>query len=472
MDLIAKALGGGGIVATVAAFLVAIAGGGYWLTQLAARRYKRVVNFSVAFLTFVYYGGQIVAITAFSVPTSDPPYDQKLGLFTLMIFGLFFAMASGHALKRPVDRSGKVMEGLLWMYSSFITVSQVWNHSIGSAILLSIGAGWQYLMLFYVLISVIETEKDVLRFLNSLFVFSVVNTFFLVMTKGEPIIRSLSESASQESLREGTVGALGPPVSAAVYLAVLITLALGAFHYTRKKRYLLYIAFVFVELLNTLTRGGIFILFLLAVLLLFDVGRPLVRRMWPLFILAIPFVNVIWKYISFRGFNIDVTKEGNFVGRLAITAIYFRDFYHFSLVGNGISQNTVVDYFGWLAPLHNAYLEILDVCGAIVFLIFIAITIHSLRSLILIYNRRGKARPLSSGRSYISLAPFFFVALLQWVVYANTTSTSVLSYYPYEGTAVFWLICFSPHFLSRIGARQDAELLQESGVSSIPSRKW
>lgn len=447
MDLFEIALNTGGIISTITTIILAFGCAIYWLQLIEKNSHKEAFYFLIIFLTFSYYTTRILGITAYEyfADSGELEYIQKIGFTSLMIVVLYFSMLRANKIQKNKTIFVKNIELFLWLFSISLTITQFFNHSFLSALLLSFGASWQYLFLFYIIISLIKTDKDILSLINSIFIFSIINKLFLVITKGAPLIKSLNEEYSDVTIREGTIGALGPPMSAAGYLAIFLTLGIMAYYMTGKKRYLFYILFVFVEILNTFTRGGIFILFILGLLFFFSVGRQIFRRIAPFLILVVPFYDIIWKYISFRGFNLDVTQESNFVARMALNVMYFQSYYTFSLIGNGILKNTMMNWLEWMPlPLHNAYLELLDVTGIIPFALFIVISFSSLVQLYKL-NLFGENVLRTKKFSYIS---FLFIALLQWVIFANTTSTSIVAYYPYEGTILFWIICFSPCFLS------------------------
>jgi hypothetical protein len=232
-------------------------------------------------------------------------------------------------------------------------------------------------------------------------------------------------------------------MSYAGYIAMLITLAVGVFFLTRRKIYLIYVAAMFVELLNTFTRGGLFVPALLGLLVFFgSTRRATLAIALPIAAIVSIGWSVIVTYASFRGFSLNVMDVGNFSLRVELLRRYLAG-YQFSWTGNGILQATMIELAPWLiVPVHNAYVEILDTCGALSFAAFIALSLILLVTAI----RAAAVRPRTSSDRVpsVGLAPFVLIALLQWIVYANTTSTSILAYYPYEGTTVFWLVAFMP----------------------------
>jgi len=335
----------------------------------------------------------------------------------------------------------------MWCFSISVTVSQLVTHEVSSAILLSFGATWQFLIFFYLLISLLENEQDILQLLKAVFAMSLLNILVRVVAKGEPWIldpRSVRVSIDaatfgSEASRVGS-GALGLAASYSGYLAILITLAFGVLWLTKKKKYVVYMAIAGVELLITFTRGGILVVSLFGLLVLFKRTRRYVLKvMFLSFITAIPLSGIIWSYLAARGFSLDFSKLGNVTDRIKLYSIFF-DNYAFPFWGNGILNRTVFQLSPWRsAVVENTYVDVLESGGVLALFFFALISVYSVYVLIRLSRRREKITVWGKA----SLAPYFLVALIQWIVFANTTSTSIMAYFPYEGMAIFWIVCFS-----------------------------
>ncbi len=422
-----------------------------WLACVAAGRYRFALFVSIVIFPFTFYAGRAAGIRAFSVPD----FDQFLGLSTLLLLSLFVILLVTGRVRRPRGTIARSIELTLWAFAIALTASQIATHTPLEALLLSIGAAWQFVALFYLLTSLIVRERDLFGLLNAMFLFSVLNIVVRVVAKGESFFVSLSSPTAGDSSTFGAdvgrvgSGALGPAMSYAGYLAMFITLALGVYFVTRKAVYLAYIAVMLMELLNTFTRGGLFVLFLLALLLVFRRTRPATLKLiLPLVGLLAVSWPIIGAYVVFRGFSFDVMNLGNFSLRVELTRLFLSD-YRFNWWGNGILRLTMFELRSWLiVPIHNAYLEVLDECGPLVFGLFVLLSILVVIAAIRAC-RQSRAGNICD-RALAGLAPFVLIALLQWIVYANTTSTSILAYYPYEGTAVFWTVAIAPVLLLSI----------------------
>jgi len=448
---------------------------GAWLFYVVTKRYRRALYVTFMAFPFTFYAGRAAGLLAFGIPD----FDQRVGLSTFMIIALFGVMLLAGKLRRAQKGLPRWIEYCTWLYVVTLTIGQFVTHDAWAAAFLSIGAAWQYLCLLYLLVSLVRRSSDIANLLNSLFVFSLFNILVRVVAKGESLIVSLSSPTAGSSgtfgAEAGRVGsgALGPGVSYAGYLAIFITLALGMYFNSRHKIYLVYIAMMFVELLNTFTRGGIFVLGVLVVLVSFRMTRKMLLRIAiPAFAVIAIAWPAIYRYATFRGFSVNVMNVQNFYLRLRLTQLYLQDYYHFSWWGNGILNQTVVEVTPWLlVPVHNAYLDILDTCGVLPFAAFILLSILAVVMAIRAVSLSRYARFSPS----IRLAPFVLVAMLQWIIFANTTSTSVLAYYPYEATAIWWILVSLPLIFARVVSlerRQHIVRLQAPrGALILPRRR-
>ncbi len=460
--MLEKALMYGGWPGFVLLFVGNGVGAGAWLFYLVTKRYRRALYVTFMAFPFTFYAGRAAGLLAFDIPD----FDQRVGLSTFMIVATFFTMLWYGRIRRPMGGLPRWIERFVWIYVVTLTVGQFFTHDAWSAALLSVGAGWEFLCLFYLLVSLIRRDRHVIALINSLFIFSILNILVRVVAKGESLLIPLSSPTAGNALTFGAdagrvgSGALGPGVSYAGYLSVFITLALGMFFISRSRIYFVYAVLMFVEMLNTFTRGGLFVLGLLVCLVLFKPTRVISLKVLAV---AIAVAAVAWpvvkEYVTLRGFSLNVMHVSSFSLRVELTRMFFHA-YEFSWWGHGILQQSVFELTPWLiVPIHNAYLEILDTCGILPFVSFSILTLLMIWSGIRASRSRARsARHLFSAR----FAPFALVALLQWVLFANTTSTSVLAYYPYEGTAVFWVIGLLP--ISLLVAIRHARL---AGLSTV-----
>jgi len=422
-----------------------------WGYLVVVGRHKDAFLIQIALFPFTFYTARAFGISAFTTP--DGEFDQRLGLTTALLFAILIAVIAGGEFSRSRGTANGVIEALLWVFSIGISASQFLTHSKFAAVLLSIGAGWQWLALYYVMTSLVRNQNDVMSVLNAVFVMSLLNVVVRVVAKGESlIINPASQLAGQyegagtfgaEAGRVGS-GALGPAVSYAGYLAMLITLALAMAWITRKAIYTVYAGAMAIELLNTFTRGGIYVMVLLAILLAFRATRMRLGRSLLIgFALGLPLISLVSSYLAVRGVTANPAQISNFTNRLELLRLFFADYYRPTISGTGILKDTVIALSPWFAaPVHSAYVEILDTCGPLPFVTFTLLSFSVLWISWRAYRRAGRRTLRARMWSGRVLLPCFIVALTQWMVFANTSGTSVLAYYPYEGTAIFWIVSF------------------------------
>ena len=423
-----------------------------WLFYMFRRRYRKAFYTVIMLFPFTFYAGRAAGIKAFEIPD----FDQRVGLSTFLILAMFAVLFLRRRVRRPPHGVPRAIEFFFWIYAITVTVSQFFSHDAFAAATLSLGGVWQFLALFYVLISLIRRDRHVVSLINSIFLCSLLNILVRVVAKGESLFVSLSSANAGDATAFGAdvgrvgSGALGPGASYAGYLSIFVTLALGMYFITRRGMYLGYVVMMLVEMVNTFTRGAFFVLGLLVLLVSFRKTRAITLKIVGLILAALALAwPVLRKYIEVRGFSFNPMHVNTFALRIELTRMFFRD-YHFSWWGNGILQQTFFELSPWLiVPIHNAYLEILDTCGILPFATFTLVTL-----LMAWYGFRVSVKRSPRARDLVSvrLAPFALIALLQWILFANTTSTSVLAYYPYEGIAIFWIVGTLP-MLIRTAAR-------------------
>lgn len=467
--MIEKALSFGGWPGLILLLLGNGIGCAAWLLCVLKKRWRSALYVLVMMFPFTFYAGRAAGIRAFEIPD----FDQRVGLSTFLLFLLFALLLFAGRVRRPPRGLPRAIEFFLWLYAIALTASQFPTHDPFAAVMLSIGAAWQFVALFYILVTLITRDRDVVALLNSIFVFSLLNILVRVVAKGESIFVSLSSPTAGNATAFGAEvgrvgsGALGPGASYAGYLSLFITLSLGMYFITRRRMYLVYAVLIFVEMLNTFTRGAFFVLGLLALLVMFRRTRVITLKIGALVATAgVVAWPVIYRYIVFRGFSWNVMHVETFALRIELTRMFFRA-YTFSWWGHGILQQSKFELAPWLiVPIHNAYLEILDTCGVIAFGAFCVLSLLAVWNCFRVAIVNGR---LNSGLVSARIGPFVLIALFQWIVFANTTSTSVLSYYPYEGIAMFWVVACIPIML--LNVRRHERLARASSRQYADSRR-
>ena len=445
-------------------------GGLVWLFYMIRRRYRKAFYTLIMLFPFTFYAGRAAGIKAFEIPD----FDQRVGLSTFLILAMFFVLLVRRRLRRPPRGVPRAIELFFWLYAISVTIGQFFTHDASAAVTLAIGSTWEFLALFYILISIIRHDHHIVALINSVFICSLLNILVRVVAKGESLFVSVSSANAGDATSFGAdvgrvgSGALGPGASYAGYLAIFVTLALGMYFITRRWMYLCYVVMMLIEMVNTFTRGAFFVLGLLALLVCFQKTRKITLKIAGLiFATGAAAWPILRKYIEVRGFSFNPMNVNTFALRVRLTEMFFRD-YHFSWWGNGILQQTFFELSPWLVvPIHNAYLEILDTCGILPFATFTVVTL-----LMAWYGFRVSTSRYMRARNLFSvkIAPFAFIALLQWILFANTTSTSVLAYYPYEGIAMFWIVGTLPILIRTAGRNAHRIAALQAKVAPVRMR--
>lgn len=409
-----------------------------WLVFIK-KEYLTALFFQIIIFPFTYKAKSAFAINAY---VSQTGYVQKISLTTFLIIILFIILLSKGLIIRPKIKVWRIFERLILLYAISLTITQFFNHSIYSAIWLSIGGIWQFVFLFYILSSLITTHNKILLLFKSMICFTFVNILMRVFSEEQVIAQSLTS----QIIRFGA-GAMGPAVSYGGYLAIIITIAIALYRSTNKLLFLLLALLIFVELMNTFTRGAILSLTFLGLIFYWRKERKYYYR-FVLIVLLIVIIwgGIIWDYISYRGMYIGsrMLQLDSVMVRISIFQTYFNKIFNYSLIGNGIGNYTLVSN-SFTSPLvaHNIIVSLIDQTGIIVTFLFLFLYFYSLSISI-------KMSKQNSDRNSSTLSVFITIALIQWFFFANTTSTLLNWYYPYEGSAIFWILLFSPHIINLI----------------------
>jgi hypothetical protein len=412
----------------------------FWLWLIFGKKeYLNALVFQILLFPFTHKANAAFAINAY---TNQSGYTQKLSLTTMMIIFLFVVMQYRGKIIRPINPSWRKFEKILLFYGLLLTLTQLVNHTAFSSIALTIGGAWQYIMLFYILSSLLKTKVDFINILNGLLAFTVFNIIFRIFSEDQALVRSISS----EMIRVGS-GAMGPAVSYGGYLAVMITISLLLYRLKNNMIYLLAGALIFTEMLSTFTRGSSLSLIFLALLLFSKQERVhLYKHVLLIIPLLILLGRTIWEYIVLRGspFSLEMINLDNVQVRIEIFQRYFTKVFDFSLVGNGIGNFTLVSN-SITSPLvpHNIIISIIDQAGLIVVTAFVLLIGYSLKTSFKIVKS-------AEGRTYNTYSVYIMIALTQWLFFANTTSTLLNWYYPYEASAIFWMLLFIPVIISNV----------------------
>jgi hypothetical protein len=408
-----------------------------WLIVIK-RKYLEALGFQIALFPITYKASSILYVVAYS---NSSAYQQKISLTTALLIIHFLILTLKKIINRPRNRTWHKFEFVLMSYAILLTATQFFSHDISSAILLSLGAVWQYVILFYMLSSLIKTSSDVVFMIQSFVAFTLLNILFRVYSDGQIWFSQLGT----EIFRVGS-GAMGPAVSYGGYLAIIITFAYFLYKYKGNWIYIPIMLALLLELMATFTRGGIVSLFILGVTVFWKSERKYnLKVITSMSVVAIFTGNFLWQYISTRGFELDIMKLKSVSIRFEIALEYFRELFSLSITGDGIGNFTYIYISGIKIAPHNIIIATLMEAGIGVTLVFVFMIMFSIKV--------GFRYSLESDRGKSIISLYLMIALLQWIFFANTTSTLINWYYPYEGSTIFWFTLFAPFLISGLSER-------------------
>jgi len=406
------------------------------------KNYLSALFLQIILFPVTYKAQKVIFINAYEYQIGSD-YIQKISLTTFLIIILFCILLFKGLIKRLKAKEWRIFERLILIYAIALTFTQIFNHSFHSTIWLSIGCIWQFVLLFYILSSLCTSLDKIIKLFQALFAFAIVNFLLRVFVEQQVIIQKLGG----EIQRVGA-NAMGPAMSYAGYLAILITICILLYRLKGKILYFGILILLFSELLNTFTRGGSLLLVMLLLIPLWKSERKFfIKHIPALMFMVLFFGKSIWNYISYRGLSIDsnITKLSSVFLRLELISVYFNEMFNFSFLGNGIGNSTTISYHSYDFAPHNIIVEFLDSTGLFVTFMFVALFSYSLTTA---FRLSTKLKGINKNISILSV--YICIALAQWFLFANTTSTSLLAYYPYEASTIIWVLIFIPFLLKNI----------------------
>jgi hypothetical protein len=296
---------------------------------------------------------------------------------------------------------------------------------------------WQFVALFYVISMIIHSEEDARHILKYMVLSVLIGIIVRIGTSGQ--IFTFLWGGTFARL-DGTT-AFGPAVSYGGYLAFIIIICTYLIRSSQKVKIALLWIFVmiilFFEMLNTFTRGAYLSLCFIVLLALWKSER---RFMVKLGVLILPVFIVFWPFVSGLltvrpiYLNDKLFTIPSVVERLGLMELALPHFFDNMGLGYGIGIGLPFAGIvkGSEVGVHSLILELSASVGGIASLIFLIIYCYAMYRLIL----------LSKAQQGFVVSKFLVVALASWFFFANTTSTSIFYYFPYEGTMLFYIVLF------------------------------
>jgi hypothetical protein len=236
-----------------------------------------------------------VPIKRYSFPASFP---VNLELYRVVVAVVFVAWATALLIDGRITARKSGLERPLFLYIAVIALSLVVNparvSSVGSDAVKAISFFASFILVFYVVVSVIRRPRDIDFIVRLLAGGGAVLGFFGVVeaaTGFNPFnhlhsvipILEYNASAAPELIRSGHVRALGSaqhPIAFGAALALLLPLAVYRAHAFAQRRWWVASVLILLGVLASRSRTGI--LMVLAIAVVFVVLRPRqMRRLWP-----------------------------------------------------------------------------------------------------------------------------------------------------------------------------------------------
>jgi O-antigen ligase len=405
--------------------------GAIWVALLLKGQFKIVFG-----ATVISFGllGKVTRLGGIPAFDNGDGYAQVLALTHAMLFSLAFALViSRITIHQKFPK--KVFRALV-IFAAIGTISQLFTHDFPDSILLSLGSLWVYVALSYIVLALFS-GFDGIRQLAFLIMMSLVFGLILrIATTGHGFF--MTDRAGNFYRVDGF--AFGPAVSYAGYLAVaaVFAIALVMYESSMVRRVVLaalVIALV-TEVASTGTRGA------MLSLLLVPVGIAATRRygLSALMLGALGLVVlVLWSKIlvvlEARPIYFDsrITTIPQWLERVELWKINLPHVFDNFGLGYGIGrQLNLALSNGIYSPAHNTFLDLSQQVGAIATFVLIGV-------IVVIMVRGVKEAWLITAPRSRTLATLALTALFSWLFTANTTSTSLVWFYPVEGTAIFYI---------------------------------
>jgi O-Antigen ligase len=448
------AIGSSGMYNIVVLVVIGIAAP-LWLFLLIRGDYLYALGLQIAVLPFSFRVANGFGISAYDEGT----FVQRISLTTFFIVGFLAWLWLSRVPLRP-HPDLRIFERLLVAFAVFTTVSQLANHDIFSALMLSIGGGWQFVFLFYVVCAVVRQPDDIKFVLKSIVIAFVIGIADRMASQGQgflveaaPNMAKLAPHAvAGDFVRVGS-GAFGFAQSYGGYLSFVSILGLY-FVQTEASRirqvlWVLAVLGLLFEMLNTFTRGATLALLFLFLLLMWKTTRPFFTKI--LIVSTVVMATWIGSFLldlaTVRNLELNpsfILSDPNSTGRFDLWVQSLPHFFDNWGLGYGIGKPLMFYLQGYgEAVSHNVTLDLSQSVGGIATVLFLAMfAISEVR----VFRMSRGAEPGSEKQ----LAIYLFVGLLAWFFFANSTSTSIVYYYPYEATMIFYIVMFFAVLLSVI----------------------
>lgn len=407
---------------------------------LSAFKAKPINAFGIylLFLPLTFRMQRVFSIVAYQGPGSN--YAQEISGTTFLLIFLFLVFIFRKVPMRKSAAEFLLVEKLFIWFAIVATISQLLTHDLYHGLLVSLGGVWQFVFVFYIVMGVLQAKEDAIILVHFLVGAILVGIFFRMGSFKEFFF--VTELGRYQRLGGG---AFGGAASYGGYLSLAFILCLfliqGSKSRIAKGFSIFSLILLSIELLNTFTRGAFISLIVLFLLPFWKSQQKLSLKLSVIIAILTPFLGKqIWYLISYRGFYLDQRffQIPSVANRIELIGLGIRKVLHNYGFGYGMGNTVLFSTSrggSRLFAIDNFTLQSSYEVGLIATVIFYVIIFYILRALL--KNRQGK-----SIGSNNSLQIFLFLAILSWFIFANTTSTSLFYYFPYEAGILFYTVLF------------------------------
>ena len=435
--------------------LVAVA----WAYLVFTRKHLAALGLLVLLLPATGRVADVAGITA----NVQPPFgaNQVISATTALAIGLLFAVVLLPPLEGPPRRRIRWFALALGLFAAFGTAAQLVHHPAPNALVLSLGAFWQYLALFAVVVLVVRTRDDATFICRALVLSLLLGVAVRILSTGQFFF---VETESGGVMRLGGAG-FGPAIYYGGSLAVGVALALYLLRVAKSPLtvalWALATAVLFLELLGTGTRGAIVALIVSCVAHITRSNWRFAAVLVVILMATLPVTGDLYDRVFSQGrelpLNASIMNVPHAKDRLELLSVNLPLFFDNYGLGYGIGQTQYFEVRGRMLTPHNVFLGLSQEAGGLAAVAFVGgLAIAAVRLW----------RAYRGGDPHVRLlSTHLAMALIAWLAHANTSTTIITWYVPYEATMLFYL----PLFLAVLapGLRSDTRLPKDdAGLSS------
>lgn len=402
---------------------------------------RPVISVGLLMLSFPFLSRtrDFIFVPAYRFTLISDLWVERIGVTSVFVVALFIVfLLRKIPMRRPENKYFRLTESSLWLFAILGTVSQLFNHNLLSAILLSFSGLWQYLFWFYIIMGAIQSLADLKILLVSYCLMLIVNIVLRQLFTGVSYDLSWAERGLYAT--RFYASGLGWAYNYSILLVIGIVITLGLLSSAMnnlQRGILVLISFIQAfELAFTFTRGAVIILFLsILVLLTFQTTRKQ-TLIWVSIVfsfLILVFIlnrNEVFLVLGARALFVKADLT-----RFELLAKALPDALHNFGFGYGIGKVPLytTQWSSGQFSVHNLLLILTHGVGlwaTLSWLIaFSSVTIGLVKEIY--FFRCNKAEFI-----------IIVIAIFGWFLFANN-GLDITSYYPFEANQIIYMLMAS-----------------------------